>query len=301
MVSWFPLVYLGSLVLRPLDLDWNYTTGSPGPNLHNYPEDLGTCQHGYFYYFCYSGEPWLAASMKSFLYFIFYWIIVDVWYSMSFTCNSVSAKNWCFWTVVLEKTLRGPWRVRRSKQLILKKINLGYSSEGLMLKLKLQYFGHLMWGADSLEKTLMLGKIEDRKRRGQQRVRWLDGITDLMDMSLSKLWEIVKDREAWHIAVHVVTKRQTWLSDWTISKQHVYNILTHSKGYTPFIVIKKYWLRSIFCLICSCSLFLYLLLCYPYIAFPCFPLPTCSLYLWICFIFVIFTMWFYFLNSTYKV
>ena len=151
-------------------------------------------------------------------------------------------KNWCFWTVVLEKTLKGPWRVRRSKQLILKKINLGYSLEGLILKLKLQYFGHLMWGADSLEKTLMLGKIEDRKRRGQQRTRWLEGITYLMDVSLSKLWGIVKDREAWHIAVHVVAKRQTWLSDWTITKQHMYNILTHSKGYTPFIVIKKYWL-----------------------------------------------------------
>ena len=105
--------------------------------------------------------------------------------------------------------MRVPWTARRSNQSIPKEISPEYSLEGLLLKLKLQYFGHLMERTDSLEKTLMLGKIEDRKRRGQQRVRWLDGITDLMDMSLSKLWEIVKDREAWHIAVHVVTKRQT--------------------------------------------------------------------------------------------
>ena len=116
---------------------------------------------------------------------------------------------------MLEKSLRVSETARRSNQSILKEISPEYLLEGLMLKLKLQYFGHLMWRANSLGKTLMLGKIEGRRRRRWQRTRWLYGITDSMDMSLSKLQEIVNDRKAWSVAVHGVSKSQTWLSDWT--------------------------------------------------------------------------------------
>ena len=129
--------------------------------------------------------------------------------------ESWAQKNWCFELWCWRRLLKVPWTARRSNQSILKEISPEYSLEGLMLNLKPQYFGHLMWRTDSLEKTLMLGKIEGRRRRGGQRMKWLDDFIYSMDMSLSGLQELVMERKAWHAAVNGFANSQTWLSNWT--------------------------------------------------------------------------------------
>ena len=198
--------------------------------------------------------------------------------------ESWALENWCFWTVVLEKTLESPLDARRSNLSILKEIKP--ELEGLMLMLKLQYFGHLMWRADSFEKTLMLGKIEGRRGRGWQRMRWLDGVTNLMDMSLTKLQELVMDKEAWCAAVHGVIRSQTRLSDWTaldtILKDAFHLQISQNMGYIPCAV--QYILGFV----------LHLVVC----ASPSSTLHweprVCSLYPWVHFFSVTFTSLSYF-------
>ena len=158
----------------------------------------------------------------------------ESWTMKKAECWRIDAfELWCW-----RRLLRVPWTARRSNQSILKEISPGCSLEGLMLKLKLQYFGHLMQRTDSLEKTLMLGGIGSRRRRGWQRMRWLDGITDSMDMSLCKLWELVMGREAWHAMIHGVAKSRTRLRDWTEQNRTELNMKEKTRCGHPFLIFQ---------------------------------------------------------------